>query len=219
MLFRRFLVPAFLLMLSSPAMAQEIPEAPSGEFQIADHFDDVFQPQLHMNDLAFNYFPKIDKIENDESPKDDNILHSRYKANNCNPDLDPIHCAWQKESEHFRTAGWGIFGAGATLSGVAAILWLTGFWSLMLNDAWEDILSNDENTDKKIKRDEDLLQSAYILWGTGGPLVLTGIIILIVEAVKFRPYRKAQADDQAFQWSPNFVVTPDYQGIGLNMRF
>ncbi|MBQ4360009.1 MAG: hypothetical protein II767_07115, partial [Proteobacteria bacterium] len=91
--------------------------------------------------------------------------------------------------------------------------------SLMLNDAWEDILSNDEISDKKIKRDEDLLQSAYILWGTGGPLVLTGIILLIVEAVKFRPYRKAQTDGQAYQWSPNFVVTTDYQGIGLNMRF
>ena len=205
MLFRRFLVPAFLLMLSSPAMAQEIPEAPSGEL-IADHFDDVFQTQMRMNDLAFNDFPKDEDLP---------VLNN----NSCDPKTDANHCEWQKESEHFRTAGWGIFGAGATLSGVAAILWLTGFWSLMLNDAWEDILSNDENTDKKIKRDEDLLQSAYILWGTGGPLVLTGIIILIVEAVKFRPYRKAQADDQAFQWSPNFVVTPDYQGIGLNMRF
>lgn len=204
-----WLAPIFLALALIPTtvMAQEIPEdTPSNEIQQAENFDIIMQPQLRMNDLAFNDFQK-----NEELP----VLN----GNSCDPKTDANHCEWQKESEHFRTIGWGIFGTGAIISGVAAILWSTGFWSLILNDAWEDILSNDEITNKKIQRDEDLVESAYILWGTAAPLVLTGAIILIVEAVKFKPYRKAQAEGQAFQWSPNVIVTPDYQGIGLNMRF
>ncbi|MBQ4359476.1 MAG: hypothetical protein II767_04400, partial [Proteobacteria bacterium] len=106
MLFRRFLVPAFLLMLSSPAMAQEIPEGPSGEFQIADHFDDVFQPQMHMTDLAFNTYA-YNKIGGDEY-----VEESTYD--------------WQAESSLYKKVGWGLFGGGLGLGYVGLVIYVVG---------------------------------------------------------------------------------------------
>ena len=199
-----WLAPIFLALALIPTtvMALEIPEdTPSGEIQQAEHFDIIMQPQLRMNDLAFNDFQK-----NEELP----VLN----GNSCDPKTDANHCEWQKESEHFRTVGWGIFGAGATILGIGSILWITGYISLLASAS-----SGGDSLGDAIDRFGDLNMSMNILWGTGGPLVLTGAIILIVEAVKFKPYRKAQAEGQAFQWSPNVIVTPDYQGIGLNMRF
>lgn len=67
--------------------------------------------------------------------------------------------------------------------------------------------------------DENIMLSAHSLLGVGAPLLLTGLILIIYDAVKFAPYRKANADAQAIRWSPDLIVTPDYQGIGLNMRF
>ena len=211
MLFRRFLVPAFLLMLSTPAMAQEIHEAPSGEL-IANHIDGTFQTQMRMNDLASNYFPKIDKIENDESPKDDNILHSRYKANNCNPDLDPIHCAWQKESDDYKTAGIGLSISGTILVSSAILLYNIEIWNALATIAGAGGIEDES-------ADENIMLSAHSLLGVGAPLLLTGLILIIYDAVKFAPYRKANADAQAIRWSPDLIVTPDYQGIGLDFRF
>ena len=176
-----------LALISAPAMAQDVEENASAiEFQIADQFDYHIQPQLHMTDLAYN----------------EGIVDDGYYYEDTGYD-------WQADSSRYKKIGWGLFGGGAGLIAVGAIVW---FFSLI--EAVGDALAGGDDN-----RFVAGLFASYFMVGIGSIAFFSGIGVLIYEAVHFAPYKKGEIAGNTFEWRPSIVATPDYQGFGLDFRF
>ena len=171
-----------LALISAPAMAQEVEDTPSAvEFQIADQFDYHIQPQLHMTDLAYNDY-------------EDNYAYAEDTGYN-----------WQADSSKYKKIGWGLFGGGAGLVVVGAIVWYVGIIGGAMNGDAGGVVGS--------------AVAGYLMMGIGCIAFWSGVGVLIYEAIHFAPYRSGQIAGNKFLWRPSIVATPDYQGFGLDFRF
>ena len=104
---------------------------------------------------------------------------------------------WQSDSKKLRGAGWGLFGGGLGLEVIGFGLYLTGAF----------------------EAGPGLLIAGYGMMVVGGLAFTTGCILLIVEAVKFNPYRRGEIAGYEFEWKPDMIVSPEFNGAGVTFRF
>ena len=62
-------------------------------------------------------------------------------------------------------------------------------------------------------------KAGIALTAIGGPILFTGIGLLIAEAVKFKPYRNGEIAETKFEWRPELFVSPEFSGLGLSANF
>lgn len=118
---------------------------------------------------------------------------------------EPIDYDWEKESKLYKALGWSFFGVG--LAVVIASPIAAGFV------LYSDFKKSDAGF-------LDNAKAALIGIGvTGGAILLTGIGLLIADAIKFYPYRNAEIAGLEFEWRPEIYASPGFSGFGLSARF
>ncbi len=113
---------------------------------------------------------------------------------------------WGRDSRIYKGVGWGFFGGGLLLSLVIApaVYFGGGVGSAIEGDEGGAIGS---------------VIASLSLWALGGAMTITGIGVLIAEAVKFNPYRRGEIAGLEFEWSPQLYVSPEFNGLGLHAKF
>ncbi len=111
---------------------------------------------------------------------------------------------WERESRVFKNTGWGLFGGGAFLSIVLAP-------SVLLAEAYSALKGDKVSGGGAV---------AFIcMEALGGAMAITGIGLLIAEAVRFNPYRRGEIAGLKFEWNPEVYASPEFSGIGFSARF
>ena len=122
------------------------------------------------------------------------------------PGISSTGYNWGRDSRIYKGVGWGFFGGGLLLSLVVAPAVYFG-----------------GGVGSALDGDEDGVVGSVIaslsLWALGGAMTITGIAVLIAEAVKFNPYRRGEIAGLKFEWSPQLYVSPEFNGLGLHAKF
>ncbi len=113
---------------------------------------------------------------------------------------------WERDSKIYKGVGWGFFGGGMLLGLVLGPSLFIGGIAGGLKD-WEN-----DNWDRAGL-------AGFGLMIIGGAMVVTGIGVLIAEAVKFNPYRRGEIAGLKFEWNPELYVSPEFSGLGFSARF
>ncbi len=113
---------------------------------------------------------------------------------------------WGRDSRIYKGVGWGFFGGGLLLALVIApaVYFGGGVGSAIEGDEGGVVGS---------------VIASLSLWALGGAMTITGIAVLIAEAVKFNPYRRGEIAGLEFEWSPQLYVSPEFNGLGVSARF
>ena len=121
---------------------------------------------------------------------------------------------WEKDSLIYKRVGWGLFGGGLLLGGVVG--------GAMLGSAIHENKKLDGEGVEGIGHGIGNAMLGYAGIGiiaVGGAVMLSGIGVLIAEAVKFNPYRSGEIAGNKFEWNPEFYVSPEFSGVGFSARF
>ena len=118
---------------------------------------------------------------------------------------------WEHESALYRGWGWGLFGGGLAISlgGIAM-----GILSVFELGACGALAGGDASNSCKGMTPTGA--AGFSFWLIGGAATLTGIGLLIADAVKFNPYRKAS---KTVSLRPEVYVSPEITGLGISGRF
>ena len=122
----------------------------------------------------------------------------------------------RKKSKLFKALGWSFFGVGLAVGGVGGFF--MGYYGLEYNDK--------KNKFDKAGGDSDINKSYYELRvnigngliAAGGAMLGTGIILLIVDAVKIQPQLKMiESKTSSFHIDP--VLSPSFSGMTMGFDF
>ncbi len=116
---------------------------------------------------------------------------------------------WEREAALYRGWGWGLFGGGLA----AAI----GGYAMMATGVFEcGISAGLAGGAADCSRPERLAKAGFSFFIIGGAATITGIGLLIADAVKFNPYRRASKN---VSLRPEIYVSPEITGLGISGRF
>lgn len=122
----------------------------------------------------------------------------------------------QRESKLYKGFGWGLFGTGLAM-GIAGITVML-YYGFEYNDKKNKIDSIGESKPINKNYYDVRVNTGDALTGIGTLFTLTGIALLIAEAVKFAPLRNTQIAGD-FIFHPEFYMTPEMSGIGISGHF
>ncbi|MBO4350366.1 MAG: tetratricopeptide repeat protein [Proteobacteria bacterium] len=121
----------------------------------------------------------------------------------------------RKKSTLFKALGWTFFGLGVAVGGTGGFF--MGYYSNEYNNEKAKANLDRTYTVDKEKYDE-LVLIGNILLPVGGAIAATGIILLIVDAVKIQPQLKMiEAKTSSFHIDP--VLSPSFNGMVMNFEF
>lgn len=107
---------------------------------------------------------------------------------------------WQSDSKKLHGAGWGLLGGGIGLGIIGMGVALAGVISPKVGGI-------------------GVVIGGYCMLAVGGLATTTGIILLIVDAIKFNPYRRGEIAGYDFEWKPDLIISPEFNGAGVSFRF
>lgn len=123
----------------------------------------------------------------------------------------------QRESKLYKGFGWGLFGTGLAM-GIAGITVML-YYGFEYNDKKNDFDKSGHDSGSIDKYYYDVrVTTGDALTGIGTLFTLTGIALLIAEAVKFAPLRNTQMAGD-FIFHPEVYMTPEMSGMGISGRF
>ena len=117
---------------------------------------------------------------------------------------------WERESALYRGWGWGLFGGGLafTIAGGAMLFEGTVGSSLCAIGGGEGM--------ECTRKGERIGTAGLTLGIVGAAATFTGIGLLIADAVKFNPYRKASKN---VSLRHEIYLSPEITGFGISGRF
>ena len=113
---------------------------------------------------------------------------------------------WGRDSRIYKGVGWGFFGGGLLLG---LIVGPAVFWGGTIGSAAEGDAGGFAGS----------AIAGLSLMALGGAMLITGIGVLIAEAVKFNPYRRGEIAGLKFEWNPELYVSPEFSGLGFSAKF
>lgn len=120
-------------------------------------------------------------------------------------DLSAPDSDWQKQSKLYKGLGWGFFGGGIALGIAGPIIAVTAGVSNAVEGDASGVAGG--------------VIAGYAVAALGGAIFVTGVGLLIAEAVKFGPYRRGEIAGFEFDWRPEVYTSPEFSGFGLSARF
>ena len=125
-----------------------------------------------------------------------------------------------KRSMIFKTVGWTLFGLGAGVAaGGGALMGLSYNDYIDLHKEQHDEPSGENYSGIKDKKSETekKLNISYALLGVGGAILVTGITLIVIDAVKYAP----KTSTTSTVASHNFMLSPyvSAEGAGLGLSF
>lgn len=117
---------------------------------------------------------------------------------------------WEHESALYRRWGWSLFGGGLAFAIGGGIMAFSGGMGSALTS-----IGGGEGYERGIAL-ERMGTAGLSLGIIGAAATFTGIGLLIADAVKFNPYRKAS---KTVSFMPEIYLTPEMTGLGISGRF
>ena len=119
---------------------------------------------------------------------------------------------WRKDSDLYKGLGWGFFGSGLLIGVAGTIVTLTAI------DNYNEVTREENFSTSNRDKYQTQMNWGNAVMAIGAAFTITGIGLLIAEAVKFGPYRRGEVAGD-FTWHPEFYVTPEMSGFGISGRF
>lgn len=128
---------------------------------------------------------------------------------------------WEKDSKIYKGVGWGMFGFGMALGIAGTVVMVHAKKDYESDDPKNS--GNDHDYDyveaiNRYDKNAAAVKAGYALLGVGSAFIITGIALLIADAVKFGPYRRGEVVN-GFSWQPELYATPELAGFGISGRF
>ena len=119
----------------------------------------------------------------------------------------------RKKSILFKALGWSFFGVGVAAGVTGGVL----LWHY--HKEWEDYRAqNPTDGGKDQKKEQAKVNGMIGLLAAGSGIAVTGVILLIVDAVKIQPQLKMiESKTSSFHIDP--VLSPDYNGMMMTFDF
>ncbi len=111
---------------------------------------------------------------------------------------------WEKESRIYKITGWRLFGGGLFLNFILAP-------AVVLGETYRSFKGENVGDAGAI--------SFFCMEALGGAMIITGISLLIAEAVKINPCHSSEIAGLRFEWNPEVYASPEFSGIGFSARF
>lgn len=134
-----------------------------------------------------------------------------------------INYDWGRESRIYKGVGWGMLGFGLALDVAGIVVAFHAHNDYKKNDPRINNSDGGDDYDyekqkEQYDKDKVAVNAGYALIGVGSAFVITGVALLIAEAVKFGPYKRGEVAN-GFSWQPEFYASPELTGFGFSGRF
>lgn len=168
---------------------------------------------------GFNYVD-VEAVENETRTYAVEVVNYEQIASDAGVSPEQL----RRKSHTFKAIGWSFFGVGAAAAiGGGVLMWHS--WSTY-TDKRDEYMQRPGNSALKesVDKDRDTYQTrinaSYGMLAVGGAMLVTGLVLIIYDAVKLQPQIENFASGtSAFSWDVAPSFSPEFSGLSFSGRF